>query len=77
MSEPGTLLWEPSPEAIERSSMSRYMRWLEAERPDLVEGYRTLYASKYAPKAYRKRVESVIQDAKCKTQVGGTYEKTR
>ena len=32
MSEPGTLLWEPSPEAIERSSMSRYMRWLEAER---------------------------------------------
>ena len=32
MSEPGSLLWEPSPEAIERSSMSRYMRWLEAER---------------------------------------------
>ena len=32
MSEPGTLLWEPSPEAIERSSMSRYMGWLEAER---------------------------------------------
>jgi acetoacetyl-CoA synthetase len=32
VSEPGTLLWEPSPEAIERSNMSRYMRWLEAER---------------------------------------------
>ena len=26
------MLWEPSPEAIERSNMTRYMRWLEAER---------------------------------------------
>ena len=26
------LLWEPTPEAIERSNMTRYMRWLEAER---------------------------------------------
>ena len=25
-------LWEPSPEAIERSAMTRYMRWLAAER---------------------------------------------
>ncbi len=32
MSERGELLWEPSPEAIERSSMTRYMRWLESER---------------------------------------------
>ena len=30
MSERGELLWEPSPEAIERSSMTRYMRWLES-----------------------------------------------
>ena len=30
--ERGELLWEPSPEAIERSNMTRYMRWLEAER---------------------------------------------
>ncbi len=28
----GELLWEPSAEAIERSNMTRYMRWLEAER---------------------------------------------
>ncbi len=28
----GELLWQPSPEAIERSNMTRYMRWLEAER---------------------------------------------
>ncbi len=30
--ERGELLWEPSPEAIDRSNMTRYMRWLEAER---------------------------------------------
>jgi acetoacetyl-CoA synthetase len=28
----GELLWEPSAEAIERSNMTRYMRWLETER---------------------------------------------
>jgi acetoacetyl-CoA synthetase len=28
----GELLWEPSAEAIERSNMTAYMRWLEAER---------------------------------------------
>ena len=28
----GELLWQPSAEAVERSNMTRYMRWLEAER---------------------------------------------
>jgi len=28
----GELLWEPSPEALARSNMTRYMRWLEAGR---------------------------------------------
>ena len=28
----GELLWEPSAEAIERSNLTAYMRWLEAER---------------------------------------------
>jgi acetoacetyl-CoA synthetase len=28
----GEKLWEPSPEAIERSQMTRFMRWLAAER---------------------------------------------
>jgi acetoacetyl-CoA synthetase len=27
----GELLWEPSPESVERATMTRYMRWLEAE----------------------------------------------
>jgi acetoacetyl-CoA synthetase len=30
--ERGQLLWEPSAEAVERSAMTRYMRWLESER---------------------------------------------
>jgi len=30
--ERGKLLWEPSARAIERANMTRYMRWLEAER---------------------------------------------
>jgi acetoacetyl-CoA synthetase len=30
--ERGEKLWEPSPEAIKRSAMSAYMRWLAAER---------------------------------------------
>ena len=28
----GDLLWEPSPDRIERATMTRYMRWLESER---------------------------------------------
>jgi acetoacetyl-CoA synthetase len=28
----GELLWEPSPDTVERSNMTAYMRWLEAER---------------------------------------------
>jgi acetoacetyl-CoA synthetase len=31
MSEP-QLLWEPSPEAVERATLTRYMAWLERER---------------------------------------------
>jgi acetoacetyl-CoA synthetase len=32
------LLWEPSPEAVERSNLTRYMRWLEAERGLSLDG---------------------------------------
>src|SRR5919108_1694107 len=28
----GELLWEPSPASMERTTMTRYMRWLETER---------------------------------------------
>jgi acetoacetyl-CoA synthetase len=34
----GELLWTPSPEAIERSNLTEYQRWLEAERGLRFEG---------------------------------------
>ena len=42
MSEP-ELLWQPSKEAIERSNLTRYMRWLEAERGHAFDDYESLH----------------------------------
>jgi acetoacetyl-CoA synthetase len=39
----GEKLWEPSPEAVERATMTRYMRWLEAERGLEVGDYHALW----------------------------------
>ena len=39
----GELLWKPSPQMIERSSMTRYMGWLERERGLQFEGYPALW----------------------------------
>jgi acetoacetyl-CoA synthetase len=39
----GELLWEPSPDAIERASMTRYMRWLAAERDRSFDSYEPLW----------------------------------
>ena len=61
---------------LEGGTRDHFMRWLEAERPELVEGYKKLYATKYAPQAYREKVQSVIQNAKGKMQIGSRYEKT-
>jgi acetoacetyl-CoA synthetase len=36
------LLWQPSAEAIERSNLTRYMRWLEAERDLHFDDYEAL-----------------------------------
>jgi hypothetical protein len=36
------------------------MHWLEEERPELVDGYRQLYTSKYAPTAYRAEVKKIL-----------------
>jgi DNA repair photolyase len=58
---------------LEDGTRDHFMRWLEGERPELVDGYRRLYATKYAPKPYRDRVHSVIQDARCKMQMPITY----
>jgi acetoacetyl-CoA synthetase len=39
----GALLWEPSEEARERTTMTRYMRWLEAERGLTFNDYAALW----------------------------------
>ena len=40
----GEKLWEPSAEVVERSNMTRYMRWLEAERGVRLDGdYQALW----------------------------------
>jgi DNA repair photolyase len=61
---------------LEGGTRDHFMRWLEAERPDLMDGYRQLYATKYAPTAYREKVHSVIRNAKGKMQIGSRYKKT-
>jgi acetoacetyl-CoA synthetase len=40
----GTLLWTPSAEALERATLSRYLRWLEAERGLRFDDYHALWA---------------------------------
>ena len=39
----GEKLWEPSPERVERATMTRYMRWLERERGRSFDGYDELW----------------------------------
>ena len=39
----GELLWEPSSASAERSTLTRYMRWLEAERSRPFGDYRSLW----------------------------------
>ena len=38
----GELLWEPSAESVERSQMTRYMRWLADERGLSFDDYEAL-----------------------------------
>jgi acetoacetyl-CoA synthetase len=39
----GELLWEPSPDAVGRATMTRYLRWLEAERDRSFDAYQPLW----------------------------------
>lgn len=45
---------------LEGGTRDHFMRWLETEHPELVAGYRTLYARKYASSSYRKHVHAVF-----------------
>jgi DNA repair photolyase len=45
---------------LEGGTRDHFMRWLDAGHPELVGGYRTLYARKYASASYRKDVHAVF-----------------
>lgn len=51
---------------LEGGTRDHFMRWLEQEYPQLVEGYRTLYAKKYAPTSYRDQVTTVMSALRSK-----------
>ena len=45
---------------LEGGTRDHFMRWLDAEHPELVGGYRNLYTRKYATTAYRREVHAVF-----------------
>lgn len=45
---------------LEGGTRDHFMRWLSDAYPQLVDGYRTLYARKYAAEPYRKEVSRVM-----------------
>lgn len=45
---------------LEGGTRDHFMRWLADEYPHLEDGYRDLYATKYAPAPYRNEVKAVI-----------------
>jgi DNA repair photolyase len=55
---------------LEGGTRDHFMRWLGDEYPHLVEGYRHLYAGKYAPSAYRTEVSKVIDEMRKKYGLG-------
>jgi DNA repair photolyase len=55
---------------LEGGTRDHFLRWLEAEFPQLVDGYRQLYARKYAPNAYRKEVFAVVDAARKRYGIG-------
>ena len=59
---------------LEGGTRDHFMRWLGGEFPQMVEGYRTLYAGKYAPPSYRKEVGNVIGMLREKYGVNGRDE---
>jgi DNA repair photolyase len=45
---------------LEGGTRDHFMGWLQQAYPQLMDGYRQLYARKYAPAAYRKEVGNLI-----------------
>jgi DNA repair photolyase len=55
---------------LEGGTRDHFLRWLEQEFPNLVDGYRKLYARKHAPADYRKEVFTVVQGLRQKYGIG-------
>jgi DNA repair photolyase len=51
---------------LEGGTRDHFMRWLGDAYPQLVEGYGTLYARKYAPTSYRTEVSTLVAALKKK-----------
>jgi DNA repair photolyase len=52
-----------------------FLGFLEREYPDLLDGYRRLYGTKYAPKAYQMRVERRVQEARALAGYGEDHHR--
>ena len=55
---------------LEGGTRDHFLRWLTAGYPHLVDGYRDLYARKYAPSAYRQEVFTVFEAMRKKYGIG-------
>jgi len=55
---------------LEGGTRDHFLRWLTDEFPHLVDGYRTLYARKYAPSDYRKEVFTLVDGLRKKYGMG-------
>ena len=51
---------------LEGGTRDHFLRWLSSEFPHLMDGYRQLYARKYAPAAYRAEVFGVFDEMRKK-----------
>jgi DNA repair photolyase len=59
---------------LEGGTRDHFMRWLEQEFPHMVEGYKGLYAGKYAAPSYRKEVATMLGMLRKKYGVNGRDE---
>ena len=59
---------------LEGGTRDHFMTWLAREFPHLVEGYQGLYAGKYAPPTYRRKVGSAIAMLREKYGMNGRDE---
>jgi DNA repair photolyase len=59
---------------LEGGTRDHFMRWLEQTYPQLVDGYRSLYARKYAPPAYRQELSRRVAVLRSKFGLSGRDE---